>query len=188
MDITDFKDFYVDLNGDVKATLDSSSKAKFLTTMDKLDSEYLIAPNFDVLRNKVISINPSFDLSKDMLLKQYSVKTNKESDVKGIKVYYDHNKKEGDFNYTLIGYDITNSDYVIDYYFTAPISAVNEFIENEGLVYEIKTFKTHSPFLYSIKRNVKNELINFKTYYVLNDFVDIYIENIIRHIKSYLKF
>ena len=50
MEITDFKDFYIDLNGDVKATVESNV-AKFLTTKDKLKYRLSI-PNLNWIQRK----------------------------------------------------------------------------------------------------------------------------------------
>ena len=187
MEITDFKDFYIDLNGDVKATVEANV-AKFLTTKDKLNSEYLLANLFIELRDKVSDINAQFELDSDKVLRQYSLKTDIDGNVNGIKVYYDYNNIDGDINYVLMGYDITSTKIDVDYYFLAPVDAVKAFIETNNLVYEIKSYDTHQPFLYSVKKNESGDIINFKTYYALNDNVRFYDQNVIPALKQTLKF
>jgi hypothetical protein len=187
MEITDFKDFYIDINGDVKATVDANV-AKFLTTTDKLNSEYLQANTLDELRDKISEINTEFVLDETKALRQYSIKTDIDGNLIGIKVYYDYNKTDGDINYVLMGYDITSTNIDVDHYFVAPIEAVNALIESNKLVYEIKNYETHQPFLHSIKKNESGQIINFKTYYALNENIRVYNQSIIPALKQTLKF
>lgn len=187
MEITDFKDFYIDLNGDVKATVESNV-AKFLTTKDKLNSEYQLTNIFTELHDKVSAINTEFELDLEKVLRQYSLKTDIDGNINGIKVYYDYNNVDGEINYVLMGYDITSTSIDVDYYFLAPIEAVKSFIESNKLVYEIKSYETHKPFLYSVKKNEMGEIINFKTYYALNENVRFYDQNVIPALKQTLKF
>jgi hypothetical protein len=192
MEITDFKDFYIDLNGDVKASINNdNSVAKFLTTTDKPNSQYLVADNIEQLKDEIANINSMFDISDKKIFKQYSIKTDNSGNVVGIKVYGDYSKNTGGFDYILIGYDINSLAHEEDLYFMGSIESVNNFIEENSLVYEIKKFDSHLPYLYSVKRNEKGEIINFKTYYSIIDNVKIYTSQIIPSIeliKQSLKF
>ncbi len=188
MEITDFKDFYIDLNGDVKASINDNSVARFLTTTDKSNSQYFVANNFNELEERVHEVNAMFDLSDKNLLKQYSVKTDVNGNVTGIKVYADHDSNQDGFDYLLIGYDITSLGYETDFYFMASVNDVIEFIKKNSLVYEIKQFETHQPFLFSVKKNEIGEITNFKTYYAINENVILYTKGIVPNVKQNLKF
>lgn len=188
MEITDFKDFYIDLNGDVKASIDDNRVAKFLTTSDKPNSQYFVAENFNELQNRVHEVNAMFDLSDKNLLRQYSIKTDNIGNVTGIKVYGDYDSNQDGFNYILIGYDITSLGYETDFYFIASVEDVNKFIQKNSLVYGIKKFESHQPFLYSIKKNENGEITNFKTYYAINENVTLYTNGIVPSLKQNLKF
>jgi hypothetical protein len=192
MEITDFKDFYIDLDGDVKAsTNDENSVAKFLTTTEKLSSQYFVAETIEELKEKIQDINYMFDVSDKNLLKQYSIKSDNNGNVVGVKVYGDYSEKNDELEYILIGYDINSLGYEKDFYFMGSVDAVNRFIKKNSLVYEIKKFDTHLPYLYSVKKNENGEIINFKTYYSVIDNVQIYTNKIvptISLIKQTLKF
>jgi hypothetical protein len=188
MEITDFKDFYIDLNGDVKASINDNSVAKFLTTTEKLNSQYFVAETFNELQERVHDVNAMFDLSDKNLLKQYSIKTDNNGDNIGIKVYGDHDGNQDGFNFILIGYDINSLGYEIDFYFMGSVDNVNEFIKKNSLVYEIKQFETHEPFLFSVKKNENGEITNFKTYYVIKENVMLYTKGIVPNLKQTLKF
>lgn len=184
MELTDFKDFYIDLNGDVKVSSNKNNNvAKFLTTTDKPSSEYLIADTIEQLKNEVGNINLMFDFSDKNLFKQYSIKTDGSGNIVGIKVYGDYNKNVDGLNYILIGYDINSLGYDEDLYFMASIENVKSFIEKNSLVYEIKKFDTHLPYLYSVKKNAKGEVVNFKTYYSVIDNVKIYTSQFVPSIE-----
>jgi hypothetical protein len=129
-----------------------------------------------------------FDLSDKNLLKQYSIKTDINGNVVGIKVYGDYDNNEDGFDYVLIGYDINSLGYETDSYFMASGDAVNNFIKKNSLVYEVKQFETHKPFLFSIKKNENNEITNFKTYYAVNENVILYTKGVVPNIKQNLKF
>jgi hypothetical protein len=188
MEITDFKDFYIDLNGDVKASISDNSVARFLTTTDKPNSQYFVADNFNELQERVHEVNAMFDLSDKNLLKQYSVKTDVNGNVIGIKLYGDHDSNQDGFDYILIGYDITSLGYETDFYFMASVGDVNNFIKKKSLVYEIKQFETHEPFLFSVKKNENGEITNFKTYYAIKENVILYTKGIVPNLKQTLKF
>ena len=87
-----------------------------------------------------------------------------------------------------MGLDITKNNIDKDYYFLSDIHSVNNFISKHNLNYEIKEFETHEPILYSVKYNVKNEIINFKTYYIINENSSKYDKKNYTLIKSILKF
>jgi hypothetical protein len=188
MNIIDYKDFYIDLNGDVKASVDNKF-AKFLTTSDKLDSQYLVANNLDELWNCVKSVNTMFQVDDKNLLRQYSLKRDNNGNLVGVKLYSTQDQHQiNSINYILVGYDINSVSYDMDYYFTATIEEALDFIKKNSLVYEIKEFETHKPFLFSLKTTLTGQIINFKTYYTLNENVAIYKSDIVDNIKKVLKF
>jgi hypothetical protein len=188
MEITDFKDFYIDLNGDVKASINDNGIAKFLTTNSKSNSQYFVANNFNELKERIHDVNLMFELQNKNLLKQYAIKTDVNGNVTGIKVYGDYENTQNGLNFILIGYDITPLGYENEFYFIAEIDVVKEFIIKNTLVYEIKEYETHKPFLFSIKKNEQGDIINFKTYYALNENVILYSKGIIPNLKQNLKF
>lgn len=188
MEITDFKDFYVDLNGDVKASIGDTKHAKFLTTEEKFNSEYFFANSFEELQNEVYNVNTMFDISDKMVFKQYAIKTDSNGNVMGIKIYCDYLNNSGGLNFILVGYDITSVGVETEYYFIGNINTVNKFIIDNKLNYEIKDFETHSPFLFSVKRDEANKISNFKTYYTLKDTVNLISYDIIAKMKESMKF
>ncbi len=187
MEIKDLKDFYIDLNGDIKATMDNTNSSVFLTETNKSNSEYFIADNIDQIKNAIKKINPNFILDFDVY-KQYSVKYDRNSDVTGIKIWSDNNDIVDDLKMVLTGYDITEDNVLRDFYFVAPINIINNFIKKNKLVYEVKEFDTHKHFLYSVKYDEDNTIKNFKSYYIKNDLAIYYTTDMIPQLKKTLSF
>ncbi len=187
MEITDFKDFYIDLNGDVKAST-GDKKAIFLTTSEKFNSQYLITNDINELQSKIHDVNATFDVKDKPVFKQYSIKTDQNDNVVGIKIYADYNDNQDGLKFILIGYDITSLGVEVDYYFLGNVDLVTELIKKHNLIYEIKTFDTHAPFLFSIKKDENGNVINFKTYYGLKTEMHFYSEEFIPTLKNTLRF
>jgi hypothetical protein len=185
MELHNFKDFYIDLNGDVKAN--NGEVAEFITETNKLNSKYIKTESIDEIKKNLSNINPNFELDVD-ILKQYSLKYNTNEELCGIKLYVDYSDNLDGLDMVLMGLDITKNNIDKDYYFLSDIHSVNNFISKHNLNYEIKEFETHQPVLYSVKYNVKNEIINFKTYYVINENSSKYDKKNCLLIKSILKF
>ena len=61
MDISNYKDYYIDIDGDIKISeLNNSSelkKSSFITNTNKLNSEYCIAKSIDEIEDVVGSVN-----------------------------------------------------------------------------------------------------------------------------------
>lgn len=186
MEITDFKDFYIDLDGDVKASFDSRKLAKFITTKEKADSEYFFAESFNHLQKRIHEINSMFDPTDKKLLTQFALKMDANGNVVGIKVYGDYQKNENGLEYVLIGYDINSIGFDVEYYFMGSQEHVNQFIQENSLNYDIKNFETHTPFLYSVKKNESGDIINFKSYYAINSDVRLYTNTLAKSIKKIL--
>ena len=184
MEITDFKDFYIDLNGDVKASTGDNNFAKFLTTTEKLNSQYYLIDNIDDLQSRVQDINAMFNILDKPVFKQYAIKTDEHENIVGIKIYADYLNNDDNLNFVIIGYDITSLGFDVDYYFTGSVTAVNDLIKKYNLTYEIKEFETHAPFLFSIKKDNEDNVINFKTYYGLKENISFYSESMIPGIKN----
>ena len=187
MEIKDFKDFYIDLDGDVKATSKDSKVAIFVTDTNKPNSEYIMANNIDEIKEAVSKINPEFNLDID-IFKQYSIKFDKDNNIVGVKVWADNNDVVDNLNMLLTGYDITENGVTRDYYFTATLDDVNNFIEKNKLVYEVKEYDTHKHFLHSVKYDVDNNIINFKTYYIISEHAIYYTNELVPHLKKILRF
>lgn len=187
MEIKDLKDFYIDLNGDIKATIGDKKEAKFITTTDKLSSEYLIAKDISEIKHLLDQINPDFVLDFEVFT-QYSIKRDKDNDIVGIKIYADNNNVKEDLKMIITGYDITSDSVAKDYYFISDLNHINNFISKNNLAYEIKEFETHEHFLYSVKYDSNNTIVNFKTYYVNKDVSSYYTIDMIPHLKKLLKF
>ena len=84
-----------------------------------------------------------------------------------------------------MGVDITSDKIEKDYYF---IDNVDSFLNNNNINYVIRDFETHKQILYSVKYNENNEVVNFKTYYVLNDVINYHSKEIYTLMKCSLKF
>lgn len=186
MTIQDFKDFYIDLDGDVKAST-GDHLATFVTDTDKLNSKYLMAESVDEIKEQLKKVNPDFALDIDVF-KQYSVKTDKAGDLKGIKLYMDFDNENDGIHYLILGLDISADGVQKDYYFTADRDTVNRKIAEKALKYEVQDYDTHTPVLYSIKMDKDDQVINFKTYYVTKDMAMFYNESIASVLKQFLKF
>jgi len=187
MEIKDLKDFYIDLNGDIKATIGDKKEAKFITTSDKLNSQYLIAKDVSEIKHLLDQLNPDFILNFEVFT-QYSIKRDNDNNIVGVKIYADNNDVKEGLNMILTGYDITNDGVVVDYYFISDLSSINNFISKNNLIYEIKEFETHKHFLYSVKYNSNNTIVNFKTYYVNNEMSSYYTLDMVPNLKKVLKF
>ena len=70
MELHNFKDFYIDLNGDVKTN--NGEAAEFITETNKLNSKYIKTESIDEIKKNLSIINPNFELDVD-ILKQYSL-------------------------------------------------------------------------------------------------------------------
>ena len=187
MEIKDLKDFYIDLDGDVKTTNGNSNIAMFVTDTNKPNSEYIVADNINQIKEKLNEVNPLFDLDIEVF-KQYSIKNDKDGNIVGVKIYADNTDRVDNLNMILTGYDIRVNEVTRDYYFTASIDAVNEFIQKHKLNYVIQEYDTHKHFLYSVKYDNSNNVINFKTYYIVNENAIYYTSEMIPHLKKVLRF
>ena len=187
MEVKNLKDFYIDLDGDIKASTTNTKKSIFITETTKPNSEYIIADNIEQIKDSVSKINSEFKLDFDFY-RQYSVKTDKNGDVVSIKIWGDSNEVINGVNVILIGYEIGYNDVIRDYYFTGSIDSVKNIINENNLNYEIKEFDTHKHFLYSIKYDQSNSVLNFKTYYIVNDNAIYYTNEMIPHLKTMLRF
>ena len=187
MEITDLKDFYIDLDGDVKASSNNSKTAMFVTDTDKPNSEYIIANSIDEIKELLNEINPLFELDVE-IFRQYSVKRDKNGNTIGIKIYADNTDRLDDLDMVLTGFDITANQVIRDYYFTGDINAINAFIEKNKLTYEVKEYDTHKHFLYSVKYDTNNNIVNFKTYYIVNEHAIYYTNEMVPHLKKILRF
>jgi len=186
MEIKDLKDFYIDLNGDIKATI-GNKEAKFITTNDKLDSEYVIANDISEIKYLLDQLNPDFELNFE-IFKQYSIKRDQHNEITGVKLYADNSDVKNGLNMILTGYDITSDAVFKDYYFIGDLVLVNEFIKTNELIYEVKEFETHKHFLYAVKYDLNNKIVNFKTYYVNNESLVYHSTEMIPYMKKVLKF
>ena len=185
MDIKNLNDFYIDLNGDIKSG--NGEKAEFLTTKDKLNSKYIKAEDINEIKEHLFKINPNFVLDFEVL-RQYSLKYDSNNNLVGIKLYVDNNFKLDNLEINLIGFDITSDKVEKDYYFIDNIDNLNLILNNNNINYIIHNFETHKQILYSVKYNENNNVINFKTYYVINDSVNYHTKEIYTLMKSSLKF
>jgi hypothetical protein len=123
MEIIDYNDFYIDLDGDIKVSF-SENVAKFITNVsknDKLNSEYFLAKNPNEILDKVKSINPSVDYDSVGLFKQYSLKFDNNNELKSIKIYYDYNWLADSLTYLLLGYNVSENNIESEFYFTGEI-------------------------------------------------------------------
>jgi hypothetical protein len=187
MEIKNLKDFYIDLDGDVKTTNGNSNIAMFVTETNKPNSSYIVADNISEIKNQLNEINPLFDLDIE-IFKQYSIKNDKDGNMVSIKIYADNADLVDNLNMILIGYDITANDVTRDYYFTASTEAVNAFIQKHNINYVIQEYDTHKHFLHSVKYDKSNNVINFKTYYIVNENAIYYTNEMIPHLKKSLRF
>lgn len=187
MNLTDLKDFYIDLNGDVKAGTDDHN-AKFITDTDKLNSEYKLAETEEDIMTQARSILPSYQKTFPNILRQYAVKTDKDGTVKGIKVYAGVIIPAGDLTTVVIGDDISSNGIEKDYYYSGSVDAMKALIQQRGFAYEIQTVENHTPVLCSIKLSVNNEIINFKVYYVTNDRANLFDIGTAKYLSETLSF
>jgi hypothetical protein len=182
MDIKNLNDFYIDLNGDIKSS--NGEKAEFLTTKDKLNSKYIKTEDINEIKEHLFKVNPNFKLDFEVL-KQYSLKYDSNDNLIGVKLYVDYDGKLDNLNVILMGVDITSDKIEKDYYF---IDNADSFLNNNNINYVIRDFETHKQILYSVKYNENNEVINFKTYYAINDAINYHSKEIYTLMKSSLKF
>ena len=133
MKIEDLNDFYIDLDGDIK-TSTVEGKAEFITETDKLNSEYFIAANILEIKLQLKKINPTYDLDIPVF-KQYSLKTDKDKQVKAIKIYVDYNDvDEPETRHILLeGIEFTNNDIFKEYYLTTTIDNIRRIIKEMNL-------------------------------------------------------
>ena len=187
MEVKDLKDFYIDLDGDIKASSTDSKKAMFITNTDKPNSQYIIADNIDQIKVAINKINPDFNLDFGVY-RQYSVKTDNDGNVVSIKVWSDGDNKVNDLDVILIGHEISYDEVSRDYYFTGSSDSINNLTQSLNLNYTLREFETHKHFLYSIKYDTSNKVLNFKAYYILNEHAMYYSNEMVPHLKKILRF
>ena len=187
MEIKDLNDFYIDLDGDIKASNKTHDRAVFVTNTDKPDSEYIIAKSVDEIKEALNEVNPTFELDIE-IFKQYSIKRDKDNNVISVKIFADNTDKIDNLDVVLVGYEISPTNVIRDYYFIGNISDVNNFIRKNQINYIVQEYETHKHFLYSIKYDQSNKIINFKTYYIVNQNIMYYTGEMIPHIKKSLRF
>jgi hypothetical protein len=189
--------FYIDLDGDIKGSDSESKFAEFITETDKPNSQYVMAKDKKEIINIATQINSDFDLDLECqdMLKQYSIKRNKNHEIVGIKAYSGNKGLDGlfapaDFKMVLTGFDITSESVYRDFYFVGSQDDAEKIISNQKLSYVIQSFETHVPILYSLKCDESTKPINFKTYYVRNEPARIFLMNMgyIEQIKQSLRF
>jgi hypothetical protein len=188
MEIGKLNDFYIDLDGDIKASL-TDTRAAFITETTKHYSEYIIAQNLNEIINKVNNLNNSINIDIKVL-KQYSVKRDKDDVLKSIKIFIDHAEPLSDgAEIILKGLEFINGETLIDSYFLATREAVENIINKNNINYKIMEYDTHEPVLYAItNKSNSGELVNFKTYYVKKGAAPLYNKDFIDHLKAVLTF
>ena len=193
MEIKDLKDFYIDLDGDIKASADMMT-ATFVTDTEKLNSKYIIADNLDQIKDDLKKVRPEFNLDIE-IFKQYAIKTDKNGNIRGIKLFVDYHEVGEGTNILLKGIEFIGDKIFTDYYFTGTKEAVAKLIEDNKLVYKVMDYETHSPILYAIKyempipgKETANGVVNFKTYYVKNEMANMYNNEIASFAKENLRF
>ena len=185
--ITDYKDFYIDLDGDVKATI-NNGESVFITETDKLNSKYFIAETKEEITNLLSKINPSFVIDIP-ILKQYSLKYDKNNNLKSIKVWVNIVEVSEGYEVIAGAFEIMKDKIIKETFFIASKEQIENYIEKNKLYYRIFEFETHIPILYSIKYDINTNNCNqFKTYYVRNEVKDYYTLQIANFIKNSLTF
>lgn len=185
--VSELKDFYIDLDGDIKAAT-GEFVCTFVTETNKLDSKYVFAQTMDEIKDAVKLVNPSFVLDINVF-KQYSVKTNKQGEIKAIKVFTDYADAHDGLDMILMGIELNGKTITKDFYFFANEVDVNKFIQDNNLVYQVMKYDTHTAVLYSVKYDMDtNNVINFKTYYVPNETAVLYTKGITVALKESLRF
>lgn len=187
-DVSLLKDFYVDLEGDIKAVTDEFV-CTFITTNDKLNSKYLFAENIEEIKDAIKKINPGFVLDIN-IFKEYSVKTNNNGEIKAIKIFADsNNHQENNMELVLTGFELFIDKIIKDEYFLSNEDDIKNYINTHFSLYEYKNYETHKPILYSIKSDITTgTLINFKTYYVRNENAMYYNKDMVNILKQTLRF
>ena len=71
MEVKDLKDFYIDLDGDIKASAGDAKTAVFITNSDKPSSQYVMAENIDQIKSAIKQINSDYDLDFEILKIEY---------------------------------------------------------------------------------------------------------------------
>jgi hypothetical protein len=194
MEIKELHDFYIDLDGDIKATINDTT-ASFITETNKLNSEYIIAANLDDIKNIVREINPGFNVDITPL-KQYSVKRDADGVLKAVKIFMDHTEvTTNGSDIILKGVEFVGNKIYSDYYFLATPETVAKLIKDNNFSYRVTEYDTHEPILYSIKyqlcvsgEDCAEGAVNFKTYYVKKEAAPMYNRDFAKHLKESLKF
>jgi len=194
MEINELNDFYIDLDGDIKASV-TDKTANFITETDKLNSEYIIAQNLDEIKSAVKEINPGFNVDIEPY-KQYSVKRDANGKIRAVKIFMDHTEhiaNNGDI--ILKGVEFVDNKIYSDYYFLATREIVDDLIKSNNLNYRVMEYDTHEPILYAIKYQLcipgeecAEGVVNFKTYYVKKENAPLYNREFANHLKESLKF
>jgi hypothetical protein len=194
MEINDLQDFYIDLDGDIKATV-SDTTALFITKTNKLNSEYKVALDINEIKDAINKINPRFNVDiKPFRL--YSLKHDVNGSLKSVKVFVDYTEHITDGGEIILkGIEFIDNKIYSDHYFIATPETVDKIIKENNLNYKVEKYDTHQPILYSIKYQlcVSDEdcvegAMNFKTYYVKTEGAPLYNRDFANHLKEILKF
>lgn len=186
MDLSNTYDFYIDIDGDMKVSvMGQNMVCEYVDNNEKLDSHYFIATEFDTIKEMVNDINPDFDMDFEVF-SQYAVKYDKQKNKRGVKIYTDCEDIRDNFVMVLLGYEIYPDRILKDYYFFGEMGTVKEYIKKHNINYTIQEFDTHQPILYSVKFQ-DNQIVDFKTYYVLNRMVRIYNPQFLEKTKLFFK-
>ena len=146
----------------------------------------IINENVDAPMQQGVEVQPTEEPQQTEQIKDMQIL--KDGNVVSIKIWSDSNNRINDLDTVLVGHEISYDNVVRDYYFTGSIESVNTLIQSSDLNYEIKEFDTHKHFLYSIKYDISNNILNFKTYYILNEHAMYYTNEMIPHLKKILTF
>lgn len=188
MDVSGLDDFYVDIDGDIKTTSDRRN-ATFLNGSDKLGSEYFMAADIQEIQTRLKGFNPDFEVDGNVM-KQYSIKRDADGNEVAMKIYSDHDEDVSGVSIILIGYEIfKDGTFLTDYYFIGEPENVKGFI-NEALNdrCSVRDFPTHSVILHSMKYDMAQSLVDFKTYYVREGNEYYFSREMIPHFKAGMRF
>ena len=189
MDIKYLKDFYIDQDGDIKASYEF--EGIFVTDTKKLNSKYLLAETINEIEDAINKIAPPYGFVNIPVFRQYAIKTNKEGEVKSIKIYIDSNKTIDDINVLLEGIEFSHNSLMNEFYFVTHKEKFNNFLIKHNLSYKLMEYDTHTPILYSIRYSYDTdikEISNIKVYYVRNEDAFQYTNDFIQFLKNMFKF
>ena len=191
MDIKDYKDFYIDQDGDIKVSNGLGSEASFITNTNKLNSRYLVANTVDEITKAIKEVAPTYGFFNLPIFKQYSIKTNKNGGIESVKMYIDSNRKIGDIQVLLEGLEFYNNNLITDLYFVSTKEEFINLLKEYNISYQIKEFETYVPILYAIRYSFDSDtriISNFKVYYVRKELAYQYTNDFIRFYKDNLRF